>query len=39
MNYGIAFAPLVPSIVLWIALAAIAIQSTIEGTSGVNAMP
>src|SRR6201997_5233119 len=25
MNYGIAFAPLVPSIVLWIALAAIAV--------------
>ena len=45
MQYGIAFTPLVPTLVLWIALAAIttiaasAIHSTIVGTRGVNAMP
>src|SRR6516162_10205129 len=29
MNYGIAFAPLVPSVVLWIALAAIVVISAL----------
>ena len=45
MNYGIAFTPLVPTIVLWLALAAIvaiaasAVHSTAMGTRGVKAMP
>jgi len=45
MQYGIAFTPLVPTLVLWIALAAIvaiaasAIHNTMVGTRGVNAIP